>query len=184
MVRRYIVEPHVDDAYLSLHAHITRWVAGGDEVVIASVFSGTRSRINDAKAYTAEVGAKHVAYGFDENRSKTEPFEKPFTFLSPNGRPRADYLLYVPAGTEHPVHVATRRWISPDFIYFDIPYIYKDRNRRELHALSSNTKISSICPDSLTFKEWFWRCFPDQLGFFGRVSPSTYIRKRETIIAP
>ena len=58
----------------------------------------------------------------DERISKSAPFRQPFHFRNPAGRGREEYLVYTPAGIEHPVHLAVHKWISADFRYLDIPY--------------------------------------------------------------
>jgi hypothetical protein len=65
---------------------------GGEEVTIASIFSGTRDRAQDAIAYATAVGARWVGYGFDERISKSAPFRQPFHFRNPRGRGREEYL--------------------------------------------------------------------------------------------
>jgi len=73
----------------------------------------------------------------DERISKSAPFRQPFHFRNPAGRGREEYLVYTPAGIEHPVHLAVYKWISADFRYLDIPYAYKDRNRQFYNQLIS-----------------------------------------------
>ena len=181
MRRHYVVEPHVDDAYLSLHQHITDWIRWGEEVTIASIFSGTRDRAQEAIAYATAVGARWVGYGFDERISKSAPFRQPFHFRSPAGRGREEHLVYTPAGIEHPVHLEVHKWISADFHYLDIPYAYKDRNRHFYNQLISR-RVSRKRADMS--KGGYWQCFPDQMGFFGRNPPCTYLDKFEVILLP
>jgi hypothetical protein len=180
MKHRFIIEPHVDDAYLSLHQHIVDWVLMGDEVTIASVFSGTRNRTQDAIEYTTALGIHWVGYGYDEAVSLIEPFKQPFVFHSYDGLPRTSYLLYAPCGIEHPVHTRVNNWILADFHYLDIPYAYKDRNRQLRRQLLSGHIIST--KRARTSKGHYWKCFPDQLSFFGRNSPSTYLDNPEVVL--
>ena len=56
-MHRVVLEPHSDDAFLSLHNTIRNWLKIGDSVTIITVLSGTRKRADDAAKYANAVGA-------------------------------------------------------------------------------------------------------------------------------
>lgn len=52
-----VVEPHADDAFLSVGSHIERWVKTGNPVRIVTLFPVERGSLRDARDYAALVGA-------------------------------------------------------------------------------------------------------------------------------
>jgi len=58
MPKCYVVlEPHADDAFLSVGSHIERWVKAGDRVHIVTFFPVERTSLRDAENYAVSVGA-------------------------------------------------------------------------------------------------------------------------------
>jgi hypothetical protein len=76
-----IVEPHSDDAFLSLHAHILKWVGEGSSVHIVTLEDNPRRSI-EAAAYAKKAGATW-------------------------SRQTSAGQLILPLGIKHPDHVST-----------------------------------------------------------------------------
>lgn len=181
-----VVEPHADDAYLSMHQHMVDWIKEGKKVVILTVFSGTRKRARDGAAYAEVIGAQWEGLGFVEG-GDTDPFAgKMFEPL-----PGMLGMLYqdrpvsiiAPIGIQHPEHKAVSEWIlrSPkvdtDALYFyaEIPYYSKLKNQQDANEMLQGRSIESIKkPKHYKADEKYWKCFKDQAKFFHFNPPEGY----------
>ncbi len=173
-----IVEPHADDAYLSMHQHMVDWINGGNKVVILTVFSGTRKRAKDAAAYAEAIGAQWEGLGFVEG-GEGDPFEGKIFDPKPGmlGMLHADdgVIVIAPLGIQHPEHKAVSAWIKKDFnhidnslfFYSEIPYYSKLKNQEDANNMLFNKSIRSIKkPKHYKADEKYWKCFKDQSKFF------------------
>ena len=61
-----VVEPHSDDAYLSLPATIAALAKRPDPVMVVTIF-GSPERLNEASRWCAKVGAHHCPVGLPED---------------------------------------------------------------------------------------------------------------------
>lgn len=173
-----VVEPHADDAYLSLHQHMVDWVKEGKKVVILTVFSGTRKRARDGQAYADVIGAQWDGLGFEEGLD--DPFKdhefNPLAnmFLSALYN-AATISVVVPIGIQHTEHKAVSSWIrqsevvDKDELYFyaEIPYYSKLKNQEDANSMLVGSRIVSIKkPKHYKADEKYWKCFKDQSKFF------------------
>jgi hypothetical protein len=167
---RVVVEPHADDAYLSLHNHIKTWVSEGDKVVILTVCSGTRKRKADAQAYADSVKATSIGLGFEEGFGGPILIKQALPVLF---EPE-DVQWYIPLGLQNPDHIAVRQmcdlhleWQDDVAYYAEIPYYTKKKNKEEFLQAISKMSLNSI--EALSGRkadEKYWKCFKDQSKFF------------------
>ncbi len=65
-MRPYVViEPHSDDAYLSIPATLRAWIKDGADVQIVTVY-GSAERIEEATRFCDSIGAAHFSIGLVE----------------------------------------------------------------------------------------------------------------------
>jgi len=104
-----IVEPHADDAFLSLHDHILEWVREGNHVCIVTPSSEPR-RMREAEAYARKVGADWMEFKSGD--------------ILPTGQ------LVLPLGIKHPDHTRVRRTFDAPaaWFYLDMPYALVQRD--------------------------------------------------------
>lgn len=109
-----VVEPHADDAFLSLGGHIEQWVKEGRRVKILTVFSGTRKRASDAQAYATAVRAEWEGWGYPEG----EPLPTDLPLLP------VEFQVILPLALTHPEHILVRERLEQmgDWFYLDQPY--------------------------------------------------------------
>lgn len=182
MTRIVVVEPHADDAFLSLGGHIERWVADGHAVTIATVFD-CRRRADDAERYARAVGARPVALRHPEHGGTLAEVPAP---ALPDGclddvRADADRLV-LPLGVQHPEHRAVAGLAEPgDWRYLDTPYQLKQKNADEVAAaLWGRTIVSYLRPG---LRKWrHINAFADQAMFFYRNPPRHLVRAEELIV--
>ena len=106
-MHRVALEPHADDAYLSLHNTMKNWLKNGDQVTIVTVYSGTRKRAIDAQNYASSIGASWVGLGYDEGDEFTKlEFRDKLNPLYDE-----DIQLYVPFGIQNEEHQNVKRAI-------------------------------------------------------------------------
>lgn len=178
-----VVEPHADDAFLSVGGLMELWIETGMPVTILTVYSGTRKRAVDAKAYANAIGAKWVGLGGVEFGSM-KPGD-PAGTLPPVPQPLfegATVLLPLGIGG-HPEHHAVRdlfhdalvapalggedvtMWGMPVLYYVDQPYATKLKNQEELDGTLTERKIFAIMrPGARKYRHV--KLFKDQAYFF------------------
>lgn len=161
-----IVEPHADDAFLSMGGIIEREIRAGVVLEILTVYSGTRDRAQDAYAYAQAVGADWTGLGFEEkgNARVNGPAECSLDMYPLD--PLATY--YLPLGFAHPEHAFVRDLFSKALnraYYLDQPYGSKLKNQPlVLDALRGRTILDIYKPGARK-----WRHIPlfrDQSKFF------------------
>lgn len=143
--RLWLVEPHVDDVFLSLHTHITgRWAAYPKTIV--SVFSTPR-REEEGRAYAMAVGCDYLALGLAESGGLGKEPGKvpPFSEWRLECRP-GDVLVF-PLGLQHPDHLAVVGRIPEDryvLRYLDTPYYAKQKLGEEMQEKASGLEVFSL----------------------------------------
>ncbi len=139
--RIIVVEPHADDAFLSVGAHIAEWQQAGSDVWIWTVFSGTRKRARDAESYAKAMKVKWWGSGCVEG----QPVEGPHVtdaLLSPEAQ------FIVPLGITHPEHLSVRKYVEenapgPIFYYLDQPYAITQKNGPLITTLLEGMRVVS-----------------------------------------
>jgi hypothetical protein len=158
-----IVEPHADDAFLSLGGHLERWQKAGVAATIVTVFSATRKRGAEALAYANAVGASWVGLGLDHGQEGLDELLE----LPPGN-------LVLPLGLTHPEHVWTRVWFEEAwlragtrsvFYYLDQPYAIAAKNSDLVTArLAGMEVVSYLKPHARKYRHI--PLFKDQAKFY------------------
>jgi len=162
-----IIEPHADDAFLSLGGHIALWVKQKANVKIVTVYSGTRKRAADAETYAKAVGAAWEGLGYVEagDGAGTGAGVGEFPFPLPYIVSR-DEVVITPLGLQHPEHKAVRAAMSETNLhYLDQPYAAAIKNAAEVQSRLVDTKIVSYLKPS-AHKYRHIPIFKDQSKFF------------------
>lgn len=177
-MKRLIVEPHADDAALSLAAHIATWVAAGDDVVIVTVY-GNDERLAEADAYAAAVGATSVGLGHPEAETGPGLGAGDLAALDADAIAQAVNLCgpdvtYWPLGIGHPEHDAVAR-LAPSAAarYADKPYWYKTYLADAFSDALSGAVIDSARLASRAHYRRALGAFKTQARFFYFNPPST-----------
>lgn len=140
-----VVEPHPDDAFLSLGWHIRKLWAEED-VTILTVYADAR-RTKEATAYAESVGAKSLCLGLAETKmlaSGTKTRMVPELATALKGIPY-DRVIF-PLGLQHPDHLsvaATRP--AGAWRYLDTPYQTKQKLGESLNQKMDGMLIRFIC---------------------------------------
>lgn len=147
----WIIEPHSDDAFLSLHTHIAEvWQS---PKTIVTVY-GNVKRNKEARNYAEKVGASHISLGYEEggglnhDAGNLPPFEEWGLDI------RSTDTVLFPIGLQHPEHIAVRNR-CPDRklglrFYLDTPYYAKQKVREEFNEKLRGMLIVSVLYASAT----------------------------------
>jgi hypothetical protein len=175
-----VVEPHADDAYLSLHDHLVRWKKRGFTITILTVQSAVKNRAAEARTYADTLGVKWLGLGFDYG----ELPEKIDFSLVPGDYSETRRIIS-PLGLQHPDHIHIRRILRPDLVYFDIPYAFKQKNQDTLNAALTNRLFDSFyVPHHSKREKKYWGVFKSQSGFFFYNDPVTLSKMPEITLVP
>ena len=163
-----VLEPHADDAFLSLGAHIKRWVDGGDEVEIVTVYS-TEKRSAEALEYASSVGASHTWLGHIESGGMDR---KPDTIVYLP--PMENCITLCPLGLRHVEHYAVRDAVEAGkgptdtvWYYVDQPYAMQLKNQTQMNNLLAGLQIvSTHKPGARKYIEKTIKIFKSQNMFF------------------
>lgn len=154
-MKTLIVEPHADDAFLSLGAHIERWVKCGDEVMIATAYSDTPKRGTEASKYAEAVGATWFGLGAAEVRPRREfhpEINDAYERFSALAHDELPHRIILPLGIRHPEHRAVHKYFSNIhnhlmtsrlLYYLEQPYSITSTNEEELMLKLKGRKIYS-----------------------------------------
>jgi hypothetical protein len=140
----WVIEPHADDAFLSLHEHLLAWKKGGRDVTIVTIYSNPQ-RDGEAKAYADSVGAFHASLTITDQSHLGLP-PRPIPPLASWPLPISpDDQWVFPLGLQHPDHKQVRGE-APDgaWFYLDTPYQAKLKLQAELMRFVRSRKIVSI----------------------------------------
>ena len=166
MVKSWIViEPHADDAYLSMDAHIRMWGKLGDLVTILTV-EPTSRRLAEAAAYAKSVGASWWPY--EEWCAAPTPGRQIF-----------------PLGIQNPDHKAVREQLAPQgaWFYVDQPYARIQKNAAEVTELLLHLHcVSYLQPGAAKCKGFEY--FKTQAKFFHYNPMEKLVGSPEMIFAP
>lgn len=137
-----VVEPHADDAFLSLGAHMEKWVNEGNDVTIATIYSGTKGRGSEAAAYAKAIGADWFGLGASEVRPRQDDPPECATACADLRKAIAMLgsfdTICLPVGIRHPEHRAVRKHMTCCFstinvyLYMEQPYSVVSTNHEEL----------------------------------------------------
>lgn len=195
-----VIEPHADDAFLSVGGLLEGWIKAGQDVGIVTVYSGTRNRAKDAKAYADAIGAKWWGMGGVEYGSM-KPGDPAGAFptgeaamavwgmlgapLGDGGRKVKHVILPLAIG-EHPEHFEVKTVFQNSLVvpqsprhplhgtsvlyYVDQPYAAKLKAQEEVDDTLHGRKIFAIHRPGAR-KYRHVGLFKDQAMFFYYNSP-------------
>jgi hypothetical protein len=143
-----VVEPHSDDAFLSVGGHVERWVKEGRKVTILTIVPTERHSLRDAENYARAVGAEWVGFedfpgGADcswENLVK--PVIAPGLLILPLG---AAPLSQGESNSHTGDHYQIRKWLeTPSCLYYlDQPYALIQKNGERVNELMRGMTVES-----------------------------------------
>lgn len=183
-----IIEPHADDAFLSLGTHIEWWIKKGVEVTIWTVYSGTRKRADDARAYADAVGARWVGSGLIEC-VEGDSLDLHFQTLVATRQEVNSNQVILPIALTNAEHVKVRSeferlafWAEPQvFYYLDQPYAITQKNGDAVTVACAGKRIISYrMPGSRKFRHI--PLFKDQAKFFHYNPAEKLIRGCELVL--
>jgi len=138
-----VIEPHPDDAWLSLGGHLkSLW--DDYDVTILTVFSNDRRKV-EAENYAKSIGAESIVMGLEETDmlEKTGPSSIPGLRKILKRFKRAQKVF--PVGLQHPDHFSVASYASnSDWLYLDTPYQSKQKLGEELRESLCGLPIVSI----------------------------------------
>jgi len=141
----WLIEPHADDVFLSLHQHIVDLWKDVSKTIV-TVFA-TQQRVKEAREYALAVKCRHFCLGLEEGGglSQKAGFVPPFDeWKLP--RKRGDVLIF-PIGIQHPDHLAVAKRVPTIGVvwrYLDTPYYTKQKVAQELIEKTRGRCIRSI----------------------------------------
>jgi hypothetical protein len=125
----FVIEPHADDAFLSLGWSIRMWVRAGRRVEIVTVYSADEKRAAETKRWAATVGAGWRGLGLTEcgsvrlEQSDGTEARLPSPVVPKDILDRSDVCRIWPVGLRHVEHIATAgAAVEGDLHYIDTPY--------------------------------------------------------------
>lgn len=165
----WVIEPHADDAFLSLDWHIRKW-AEARKVEIVTVF-GSEKRAKEAAQYAEHAGASHRWLGYEEQGAMDGEVDVSIAwpeFL-------CDDIVIGPLGLRHDEHYAVRDQLDARLfstlqnylLYVDQPYAMQLKNQDELRVKSMGMSVNGIYkPGAKKFKKGVVDIFKTQSRFF------------------
>jgi hypothetical protein len=170
-----VVEPHSDDAMLSLHEHMTLWRAHGHAVRIVTVF-GSNRRATEGAVYAHRIGAGYRWLGLPESgvgiasgaRASEEGVSAVRSAFLADG---LEGLILGPLGLRHPEHLAVVGALlaeHPNYLrYIEQPYAMKYVNQDDLDGRAAGLPVKSLrlstkakwdlFPEVYRSQSLFWR---------------------------
>ena len=139
-----IVEPHSDDAFLSLGWHLeTVWKHLNKTIV--TVFCDDK-RANEAAKFADTVNSGHVSLNLEEHNMNSELSDNsPIEGLLETVSQLKPTQLIIPLGLQHPDHIRVRRTFTDDcYFYLDTPYQCKLKLQEDLLEAVKGLQIHSI----------------------------------------
>jgi hypothetical protein len=145
--RLVIVEPHSDDAFLSLGAHIEQWIQEGKQVTILTMVPVKKNSLRDAETYADAVGAYWQGYNYIGGDCDWKEMLKPVHTWPP-----PDSTVILPLGvaplqqTEHTQdHWNIRQWLQYPgcWFYLEQPYALVQKHRERVNEMLAGMEVVS-----------------------------------------
>ena len=180
-----VVEPHADDAFLSLGWSIRSWVGEGRRVHIVTVYSDDPIRHAEAEGWARQVGASWQGLAMEATppvgfRLPEQVPSLPSPLLPPEWT--ADGVCRIwPLGLSHPEHVEVSRAARPgDLHYVDTPYQLEVDAQDQVRARLGGRRIAWWCrPDPAKWLDV--GCFTSQALLF-ELYPTTLLEGTPEIV--
>lgn len=193
--RIVVVEPHADDAYLSLHSHLHYWTrTKGIPLLIVTLCGANPKRVAEARQYAERHGAAHVALPFpdaggidkewapeqwagavetlrlaleSDPASYPHPLPSLFDGQQPCHDPASSPQWVFPLGLQHRQHRAARALArAGDWLYVDQPYGLKSACAEELELQTAGLSVVSLRSPRRSYKASPAPGFKTQSQFF------------------
>jgi hypothetical protein len=169
----WVIEPHADDAFLSLGWSIREWSREGRRVSVVTVYTSDESRVKETQQWAEAIGVEWHGLGHVQPASSwfdptdtVPPLPTPLlpaTMMSP-----ASWRLW-PLGLRHPEHIVVANSAPDgDSYYLDTPYQFLSFNQgRVRKALVGRTIEWWLLPPRDKWADT--RFFTSQAELFDRV---------------
>lgn len=176
-----VVEPHPDDAFLSLGEALAELFADRDRVIL-SVFADER-RSAEGRAYADAIGARYESMGIPESKMDSGG---PILRV-PGLRERVEAVgaetVIFPLGLQHPDHLRVALSRPPGALrYLDSPYFAKRKLRKDVEEKTRGLEVRSLILPSKR-KARFVPIFKSQTKFFF-YNPVDNPRLPEVLLGP
>jgi len=180
-----VIEPHPDDAFLSLGHHIEK-IWRDREVRIVSVYSNER-RGREAGEFADAVGASSSVIGLTETNMAGELSRRLETSLREPLEALSNSIVVCPIGLQHPDHLRVRNSVdeyvskgTEVWYYLDTPYQTKQKLSEELREATTGMTVVSIAYPGA--RKWrHVSIFKSQAKFF-HFNPMKDLRIPETVL--
>jgi hypothetical protein len=167
-MRTIVIEPHPDDAFLSIGWHLEKLWKSHDKTIV-TVYADAR-RTKEAEDYAQAIGARSIVLGLEESKLDGETIDlrsvdalgDALGGLNVTSKTR----ILFPLGLQHPDHYRVALSATPDCLwYVDTPYLTKLKLADELLEKSVGKVIDSIAfPPKMKWKKK--EIFKSQAKFF------------------
>ncbi len=181
----YVIEPHSDDAFLSLGWTLRTWIGEGRRVGIVTVHSAETDRAQEAKAYASAIGATWL--GLDRPSTPVRELFRPGAVpalpdpLLPEELRDPSATRLWPLGLEHPEHVAVAEANPGDPCYVDVPYLLNERRQEQVDArLRGRTIERWVAPPPQKWDDADH--FPSQAALFTLYPVASMVHVPEIIV--
>ncbi len=179
-----VVEPHADDAFLSMGQHIEERTKANKLTTILTIFSGTRKRARDAEDYAKAVGAIWLGTGLVEAQPLDE--DRVMAQVTPLALDEGS-LFVVPLGLTHPEHIAVRdmflrKTTNCCAFYLDQPYAITQKNGALTTELMKGKRVLSYRHPGVR-KYRHIPLFKDQAKFYHYNPAAKLVQTSELIVA-
>ncbi len=181
----WLIEPHADDVFLSLHQHIVgRW--NDKQKTIVTVYAN-KKREREAKAYAEAVGCQHVCLrGIESGNMSLPSGEIPEVAIESFIKSLVSRdTIVLPLGLQHPEHITTSKLISRGmpytlWYYLDTPAYAKKKLDEELNWAVRNHSIISIA--QVSARKWKYASYFKTQSLFFHYNPPEKLPKTELVI--
>jgi hypothetical protein len=171
----WVIEPHADDAFLSLGWSIRKWSHEGRHVGIVTVYTSEAYRVKETQLWAEAIGAEWHGLGHDQPASEwfgttdtVPPLPAP---LLPAPMMSPSSCRIWPLGVQHPDHIIVAGSApAGDLHYVDTPYqVFSFNQGRVREALVGRTIEWWLVPPP---EKWTAsRFFASQKELFDRFTP-------------
>jgi hypothetical protein len=141
----WVIEPHADDAFLSLGWSIRQWREEGRQVGVVTVYTSDDSRVKETQQWAEAIGVEWHGLGHNQPASNWfDPADTPPPLpvpLLPDAMMSPAACRIWPLGLRHPEHIVVADAApASDSYYLDTPYQFLSFNQgRVREALVGRT---------------------------------------------
>ncbi len=140
-----VIEPHPDDAFLSLGWHLEELWKDYQRTILTVYANDIRAR--EAYRYATTIGAQSIVLGLEESRMDSTP-DGPVVREKALDKVLSDLTfdeIVFPLGIQHPDHLKVSAVGWPGcWRYIDTPYQTKTKNQEELQSRTSTMQVVSL----------------------------------------